>query len=1153
MPHIRDSALRETQCCESATLITMRSPNRTPAQKEQKERKTMKTKKSFAQKVLEALTGTRIPATIIELILKIGKNNLIAIVHGEDKAALTAIPGIAEKRADIIIASLKKALMNGRLSNKVDVREKALAFTLRTFPVQELFRNNWDEIKDIASFYPDKDDPTKTCEYTEKLAALMDSLLVKEPFTVRRSEGRITRLCRSILSDVMHIDYNSQKPCSELVVAEHKLQQVMDFHWSLFAATEEEGKARKDEFLRNMYIRLGMYGMKVVSKVDQKLYGGIASSASHQKSEKLLMGEFSVLKAHSDFLWMGRPMQSFVEDVNMTGAEFWKMRANIIRPILRCYKDENGKDLTVDDVLVVPDVKKTYHFDNARRFGKNNGALVKQGADDEDVIVGDGAALGTENAQGGWLGGKIMMIDRKSAIEAVAKKYDITVEEVLDKKVKGIDKKMHRFGDHKVIVGEGCWKFDKAFDSYDAYITWMNAMNKKYPGINRLFVLRQSEEVNGENKIRRLTRTLIQQWMMMTPAEQRKLTAKARKGLKKDKTFRGALSKLAALYKNPEDRTELERLYYAAPWLLLNPNIQLFLKDRWTRRLIEAASGKFRTEGQYPYIMQDPVALLEIWVMGKDANDPDIGILKGDEISVADVPDGKELCCVRFPANFLTAKVMKNKACVKEFASCGNIAIISVHSDILIRQDGDVDGDEMCILYNRLAIEMTKRMNTMFNPPVILFAHGSKAERKPFGSRADYIRETYTALWRAKKFDNVGINANLATACAYLASDAYTHGDMKACMKYLLWMSVASTSAILAIDQVKGNQVDEDLIRWVEQIKKDVRKAIQKIAVRLGVSKDDVFMVKYPFVHFYVAQAKRDDRIFASACAPLNNDNLCDSLAGLILHDAGNWEFDAEGAVWNKEAANAILNSSVKTTNVRNGVVTQELIEELGNNWFRRALNSEDRKVLEQFRVGGEVSLKDVLMLLHRNEMSMSYSMEGTNLAEKKAEYWCTVKDIMYKLSDSKEWVASEYAKDAEQGYVYTSEEKHASVANAFLKDALELGKKGNGVADKAGYVTFVLNVFAKEALTNVLTNKVDVSRFFGIGCSMDDLEMDTVLDTLSDDEELFEAAPLPEDAPAMTSEEEIPMPEYEAPAYTDEELAAMCPSAEECDYGFCF
>ena len=95
----------------------------------------------------------------------------------------------------------------------------------------------------------------------------------------------------------------------------------------------------------------------------------------------------------------------------------------------------------------------------------------------------------------------------------------------------------------------------------------------------------------------------------------------------------------------------------------------------------------------------------------------------------------------------------------------------------------------------------------------------------------------YSSLWSAKEFDSVGKYANLARDCAFLANielkemrKARSAGNDRAAnehwtefKKFILWMAAASTGAILAIDQVKGNAVDPKLIAWLEAIADAVR------------------------------------------------------------------------------------------------------------------------------------------------------------------------------------------------------------------------------------------------------------------------------------------------------------------------------------------
>ena len=1036
------------------------------------------------------------------------------------------------------VASAEETEPEIRKSSKAEKREKAPGFSCKTFQESELWRNIEDEAKAIRSYYPqENEDPALRGRYATRADNLLKSIL-STGLTVRVQKGRTIRLTKSAIPEVTHIDYESKKPTNKIMVVEHNIQSVFDFHWSLFSNDKKIGEQLKDKYQKRIEKHLMYRGVKVLYKDNTfTLYGGAASSSSHQKQEKLLMVDAKVMKKNEKFFWFGKSFAEFVSSTKMKGAEFWKIRANLIRPWMKQFITADGAVIRMSDVLFVKDVEKIYIVKNGRRIGKIDGKLYRDGVEKESKVIGDGAIVAIVKlafqGQCSGTGLKGFFVDGTSSIEALCRKHGITVEEFMNYEVMGIDGKLHRIGDYKAIAGEGCWKFDKAFDKFEDYMNWLGDMEKSYPGIDALYLLRQSEEIEEEDKIRRLTKTLIQQWMIMSPKEIRKLTEKARKDLRKAKTFKGSVRKLAALWKNPEERNAVEKLFEEAPWLISNPIIQEFLKESWIRKLIEAASCKFRTEGQYPYIMQDTVALLECWVLGLDPNSEDLGILKGDEVSCADVPDGRELLCVRFPANFLTALVMINRACVEAFSSVNAVMMLSVHSDILIRQDGDVDGDEMCVIYNRLAIELTKRMLKEFNPPVMLFMHGDKAPRHSYASVEEFLEECSDALWRAKKYDSVGLYANLAMKCAYLAAIAHAKGNRKDCDKYLLWMSAASTGAILAIDQVKGNTVDESLINWLDAIQKSVRKAMKAIAKEQGFGADSGAR-QNPFSHYYNELAKRRP-IDMTTCLDVNELNFVDMISDLILRDAGSWdEYDMQGVEWNAIAAcDALLDHSMPLDmKVKYGCVTKEMVELLGDNWFK--LESKDKEMDKTIETrkkmvpGTQIGLKEFLLMLWRNESSMAYSMEGTNLYEKKEEYYGTCRELLRMFLESGDWV-NKYAKSFPEGYEFNLSERWTIMANAVIMDALEL-RKSNGLdGNKGSYAMFCLRLFASELRRNVKENCVDKRRFFLI-TMIDELMLEIDEERKEDLDELMETAPY-----------QVQEPEHEeAPPMSDDELVQI-------------
>ena len=1094
-------------------------------------------KKTFAEKVIETLKAAKIPSNIIALVLTFGKNDLIEIVHSGNVADLRKLPGIAEKRSAIIMAALKTALMNGRLSNKAEKREKALGYSLKSSPKEELWRDDLETILMLKEYRPGKDTPPEEINNYREMVKRLDNRIFSRKFTVRQKMGRIVRLNKSAISEVVGVDYENRKPTEKLVIIEHGVQELFAFNPKLFANDFTVGMEMLMDFQRRILRKLVEEGVTVLGAVNKTVYGAVASSSAHQKQEKVLMVRSNELKAHKEFFWFGDSLNGFATRTQMTGAERLKATANLIRPWMKPFITKKGQIIKMKDVLFVKDVERVYIIKNGRRIGSLEGRRYVDGPDKEPKIVGDGAIVSLEElafqGQGSSTGLKGMVIDGTSSIIAVCEKYGMTIEEFMNCEVEGLDGKLHRIGDYKAIAGEGCWKLDKAFSSFDSYMEWLEKMAKRYEGIDNLYLLRQAEEVEDEEKVRRLTKSLIQQWMWMSAAEIRKLTKKARFDLKRAKSFSESVKKLAALWKEPEERTAVEKLFAMAPWLVMNPVIQMYLKEQWNRKLIEAASCKFRTIGQYPYIMQDPVALLEVWVLGKDPNADDLGVLKGDEVSVADVPDGKEVLCVRFPANFLTAKVMTNKACRKEFASLNGVMVISIYSDILIVQDGDVDGDEMCVIYDKLAIQLTKRMNEKYNPPVVLFAHGSKAARHGYANAQEFLHDIADALWRAKRYDQVGIYANLAMKCAYLAAVYEAEGDTKRRDLALLWMSAASTGAILAIDQVKGNAVDEGLIDWIDVIQKSVRKAFKEIAAKLGVSKIEQSIRQNPFAHFYNEAAKRRP-VEMMTCLPENPNNFVDRISGLILRDAGTWEdFDNQGVVWNAEAAcEAMLDHSMPVEmKVKYGVVTNELIETLGDNWFKFAAKAgevdatlETRKKL---KAGSQLGFKEFMLLLWRNESSMAYSMEGRQLWEKKEEYYGVCRELIQMFLASGNWV-NEYAKSFAKGYEFSMAERWTITVNAVIRDALELAGN-NGVDKKGSYAMFCLRVFAPEVLQNLKKNRLDNTRFLVHEGIMDELLEEMDFEKAKETLELFEDAPeeaseTPEDMPPMSEEDLLDM-----------------------------
>ncbi len=1008
-----------------------------------------------------------------------------------------------------------------------------------------------------------------------KAAIIALSKLVKDKVALKIDikASRPSRVVKNIFSAGMKIDTESKNIQTEWISIEHKFYTMLHPSWRLFSDDKKLGAKLAHEFRESVFTLLDNIDMTMRDESIVK-YNGLYSSASHQKKEKLICCMAELMELHEELVWFGKTKAEILAS-DVTGAEIWKMRANMARPIACPVYDENGEPLMLHDIYMKPDVKKTYHHKDAFFIGKSrNGKCYERREGDSEAVVGDGGIewfiklfldfetrVQTGAFQGGGMGVKGMNIDARDPKAEVERKHNVKLELPAGK---------------KAVCGDGCFKFDKIYKGgYDEFAARMDELAERYPGINQIYALRQSEELDDDEKIRRLSRSLIQQLPTSSDEEAFKLAKETVDSLLYKKTFEGLFTSLAQLGIPMEKRNGFAKLIFECPELLTNINVQMIGEHAWNAVRNDAIGNKLRSNGQYPYIMQDPVALLEVWMLDMDPNDQTLGVLADGEVSVVEVKDGKKMVAIRYPANYLTAKVVTNKVLKNIFGSCGNVAILSIHDDILIIQDGDVDGDEMGFFYSKTLVSMVEKMRETINPPVVVFEHGDKAKRVNINEEAirlteaaekkakeqgksvwkvytaeDVLRKRmYSALHSAKEYDSVGQYANLARDCAYLLSIARRSYEKAVinndpveiqkqkdlCEKYLLWMAAASTGAILAIDQVKGNSIDESLINWLDTIQKSVRKLMVKKALveRDGEMKEvDVYASPYtqPFV-------KGDMSIDSLEPNELvNTDNL-----GYSVYNAvGEWEHDSqEFKANNVMLAQAILDHRHPLTNVRAGVVTTGVLTELKPNYFNRSFKGKnnnsvdsDAKIMSMIANHLPVGQKDLLLMYWRNMNTLEFRMQEKMESKRREEYYAMVRRSLFTQALSQDWYTStEYDVEGyERGHKFTEEEKLTNVVNNAVIDALDLGRRGNGipVESKASYAKFVLSVFAEDIIDNVRRNKVDIRHFMVEGYELATFDYDvkyeeTDYQILADmDSESYPIMPATEDNEPTLSDDDI-------------------------------
>lgn len=966
----------------------------------------------------------------------------------------------------------------------------------------------------------------------------------KKPIRLKYSMSRPSRIQLNFLAMAMSIDCESKAVQTDWINVEHGIQESLKPSWKLFSSKKAEGLKLAKEFVALVFELLDNIIM-VSFDGKEAMYHGLYASASHQKKEKLVLCKEELLNLHEGLVWFGKTKAEVLQ-TSVTGAEIWKMRANLARPIAFAVTLKDGRKVYLRNIMMVPDVKKTYHHSNAVKIGgDHNGQPYEFGEADNPVVLGDGESISAYEMnsaawQGGGVGYKTMCVYSPGSFE----RNGVTLPE----------------GKY-IVCGDGCFKFDKVgYASWDEFAARMDELAKRYPGINQVYVLRQSEEVEDEDRIRRISRSLTQQFMIASDEELHQLANPAVNALNRMKTFEGLFTILAELNIPEEKRSDFARLIFACPELLTNDNVQLIAKAKWTSRQNEAIGNKCRTKGQYPYIVQDPDALVAVWLCGADPDDPNLGVLKAGEASLVGLPEGMKVGAIRYPANALTVKVVVNRPMADFFGMCGNVAILSIHDDILIYQDGDVDGDEMGILYDQKIVELIERMHRVLKPYVIVFEHGSKAERIVIADAAtekgvkpeDELRtRMYSSLWSAKEFDSVGKYANLARDCAFLANielkemrKARAAGNDRAAnehwtefKKFILWMAAASTGAILAIDQVKGNAVDPKLIAWLEAIADAVRNDRRMQVMYVDENGEEQWKYAQPFTQPFV----KDD--FTISARPANR-NVCTDEFGMYVKDkTGEYVHDGQGFMKNDAMLRRVLlDSRHPLARVRSAAVTKGVVLELRANYFNRSFVGKDGKVQNPdadvfalIKAGRPVSQEDLLLLYWRNQCTLEFRDQAKKSIDRKAAYYSMVRESLIEQALSQPWFCESEGGSYEFGHKFTDEEKIASVVGNAVCYALELGRKNHLDRDSKGsFAKFVLCVFARDLLENIQRNDIDLRHFMQEG-----------YEVITDDDAGYESTDfsLLEDVDECCS---VYDSVEEPPALTDEELERMAPDFDE-------
>lgn len=997
-----------------------------------------------------------------------------------DKVDAPFVLAVLEK---IKVADKRKPSAEIREATKVEQKEPVKSFPARNFGSRIIY-SAYQKGVNASIWKPEYIEGTETL--TDKSQKLLDEAIeacgvllkkgnadMDKPFCVNHKSGTVVHLPATLTTKVYGIPTDEDGIRGEVIVMDHKTEELFSqIHPMVWGAGDPVmGAIIRDEFIKKMYARMDKHGVIVDGEIH---YVTDHASASQMKAEKVVMALETLRRTHERVFYFGKTEDKFNRENRIVGPDLMKAWANISRPWSFDLQYADGTLAQPKDILLTAHPEYIYVHDRAIYIGDVYGKSAKgnpinykmadKAKNSVGLFLGQIGVWKPMAVNGGQLDGYglkgLVFYCGGSILDEVCRRAGITREEFFNAKVKNLDGEWVRVGDYKGIATDDVWKFDKFFPSYAAYLRTVDELAEKYPVIGKLGILRQTEDEEGEWKRRHMTRSIFQQLFSWSMTEVSKLVKPSAMKLKAQLAYEGAIRKLAGLGK--DERTPIEYLFGIAPFLFANNGVQRYWRNKIRKLLDELMACRLDAKGQYPYIVQDPVAMFEILVLGKKPEEA--GILEAGYFSAADMPDNRKALVVRFPANFLTIKVLVNKAMKEVFADLGNICALSIHDDILVRQDGDTDGDEICILYNGLLIELAERMLAEIKPPVVVFEHGNKVDKRQAILTKDHLQELIAnARYMASHNDQTGIYADLARDCGWLAAMAYAVGDMKMFSSWLIGMAAASTGAIISIDQVKGQDVSEVLVDWLNEIARSRSKALYRMK---------------PFTQHFLKGieldkcARPDMRWLPDAISVEVRNQVCGEQTD-DAHPEGILPECEMPFVWNAEAAwNAVTLKNVKNYAVRSHALDRAILDFFGSTVYndktmdKNGVETDiDADFKDKVRNGAPVGLKDLYVYCWHNALALMQSCEGELLYEKRQEYFVKVWDMLvhFAMTDGSE---------------HTAAEKKYSVYVNTVNYALEL-THGNGMNDESGSFTwFLLNVVAAPMASVIAKNGWKVEDF---------------------------------------------------------------------------
>ena len=992
-----------------------------------------------------------------------------------------------------------------KANEKLEIAKLARRHTRRFEALEEAFAQRYER----AEYVPEKEDafrykvysiPAK-CLFEEEIAMMseMQRLVEEKPagwlqqgkalyaqfaqfiknkngkFVVDVRNCMINNVAASQMSDIMGVEYGVKTPCKEMCKLSYDITGTFRVYWKFMGQSQEEADRKMHDLRGYVVERLLREGAELVDGEETiGDYALLASNNSQQKQGCATMGEMETMKRTETLREFGWVFEEALAHRPDNAAEWLKRNATLTTPSkvikIKCV-DDNGnvtfRTTNVSRILMVGDVDIDQMFSNVTTIDGKQLTTAKQKK--LGVTKFDGQAIwlvdGAPTTQGRGSSLKFM---------AVAKPDYPLPEFAID-----IMGNKVRVADYDILMTKSCWKAAKMGMSWYEFRDKVVELSKTCEGYDLLRAVRYSDrEIGDEENPRNLARQATQQIIKMLDGEEEQLTRKTRKWLKNHKKFWNIVAELGELNKPIEERSPLARLFNKFPQLVMHPYIQQYLRNAWNAKKDKACSGRLRTKGVYPYICQDPIAQIQICLEGRSPYDTNLGVLPEGYVNLPKVKEGREMYCVRYPANYLVGMVVKQMN-VREFANLGNIAVLPYYGDMIVRADGDFDGDEMLFLFDQLMITMMKRIIEDFKPSLIDFPHGKVDCSKPFGTKENFIYEVAEALVRAQEFNLVGRYSNLAVICLQQASLAK---DSVTLAKWLNAAKIAHVGAIVCLDMVKGANVPVELQNLLKNLNKSVRAAF-----------------KMPWNQLFSHPELTEEDVEA------RTNSSQDKIAGCICDDVGTFEVDFEDGTpveWESNMLLGMTPSGIDITSVKKFVVDDDDVRRIGGCHFD---DTSDDVTWNKMINGEAIGWKEWIELGWHNASALLWKMTGVDMAEKRKDLYAYIRRVLIKSITDVKWTR-------EDGEEYTLLEKYASLVTTVIESAFEYRVKdgkvvtefvdkngkvrryGNNMEEekKGSYAMFILRVFAQDILALIDSGNITENMVKAM-CHTSDEEEDRV------------------------------------------------------------